>query len=188
MKKRTNEEKMEQLAKSIKPDEYYKKRFKTIYKFSSDDYKMSSTECDCYEIIYHHSQLKDHCFTASTKKIEYATGKSRSTIMRALKRLEENLIIIKFETTTKVPFYVPRDLYYARIYHRIDHTKYYPDNIVDVTPEITKIKQFYNNDSARIRNQIITFIKDSKALEVKLDKELKSAPFLPNKSNQPTYF
>ena len=187
MKKRTNEEIRKAYQKRPKSG-FWKRKYGLIAKYSTENYSMSDYEATVFSIILDRSELKDHCFTGSTRIIEEETGKCRSTIMRALKRLEENHIIIKFETTTRVPYYVPRDLYYARIYHRIIQKDYYPENIVDIKPEITKIEEFYNNDNERIHSQIITFIKESKALEVKLDKELKTAPFPKNKEIKPTFF
>lgn len=187
MKQRTENE-IKASYRQRKKKGFFTREMKIIEKYSTETYKMSDYEATVFSIITYYSKLKDHCFTASTRVIEEETWKCRSTIMRALKRLEENLIIIKFETTTKVPYYVPRDLYYARVYQRIDIDKYYPDNIVNVKPELTKIKELYNNDTERIKSQVITFIKESKALEVNIDKELKTAPFMRGKDKQSTYF
>lgn len=188
MKKLTKAEKMAKVGQGINANAFAKYQLNTIAKYSTDTYTMSRVEALCLMEIRSASQLKDHCFTSSTSRLEYITYASRSTIVRALKRLEEQNIILKFETTTRVPYYVPRDLYYARVYHRIDLKKYYPENIVDIKPEFTKLKEFYNGDIKRINNQLIHFMKELKVEEIKLDKELKSAPFLPNKAQRPTVY
>ena len=188
MKKLTKAEKMAKIGKGIKPGAFDKYQLDTIAKHSNETYTMSRVEALCFMEINSASQLKDHCFTSSTSRLEYVTYASRSTIVRALKRLEEQNIILKFETTTTVPYYVPRALYYARLYHRIDINKYYPDNIVDKQPEITKLKELFNNDVERCRNQLITFMKELNVQDLKLDKELKTAPFLKGKDKHPTYF
>lgn len=174
--------------KKLTKQPYFTREYKLIEKYSTETYAMSDYEATVFSIIAQNSKLKDHCFTGSTKIIEESTHKCRRTILRALKRLEENKVIIKLKTTTVVPYYVPRDLYFARVYHRINLKKYYPDNITNLYEELDVIKQRYPYDEIRQDKAVESVIRQLHAHEINIEKELKTAIFLPHKDIKPTYF
>lgn len=175
------------MKKTVK-SKYFKRKYGLIKKYSTEAYQMSDYEATVFSIIEDNSMLKDHCFTGSTRFIEEETGKCRRTILRALKRLEENKVIIKFKTSTIVPYYVPRDLYYARIYHRIKLKTHYPDNVLNLYEELEEFKNLYQYDQINYDKAIESTIRKLKADEINIEKELKSAEFLPHKNIKPTFF
>lgn len=190
MKKRTETEIKAYYRQKLK-DKFVKRRKDLIqqyYEFTHGAYKMSNIEADVFTFIDDMSRLNDHCYTSSTRPLQEFTGASRSTIVRALKRLEEQKIIIKFDTTTTVPYYITSELYFARLYHWIYIEKYYPTEVLEPLKPYYDIAKRYPNDIAAVYSAVEGLMRRLHVQKIDLTKELRTADFYGKKQTQNTYF
>ena len=189
MKKRSENEIKEYYRKSLK-NKFVKRRKDLIQQYldyTHGAYKMSNIEADVFSFIDDMSRLKDHCYTASTRALQEFTSTSRSTIVRALRRLEENNIIIKLETTTLVPYYITYELYFARLYHWITFEDYYPECVKDVKKTLNDIYAKYSTPDEK-HKAVESLMRRFHVKDIDLTKELKSANFYGAAKEKPTYY
>jgi hypothetical protein len=190
MKKRTETEIEEYYIKLLKGKfiKYPLDLVKKIQRYTHGDYKPSCTEAIIYGSIDLFSRLDNHCFTSSTRALQEITGASRSTVVRALNRLEENKVIIKLETNTTVPYYVTYELYFARLYHWVYIEKYYPTEVLAPLKPYHDIIKRYPNDATSARRAVESLMRLLHVEKIDLTKELKTADFYGKKQTQNTYF
>lgn len=191
MKKRTE----------IEIEEYYVKLLKNkfikypldfidkIINYTNCAYKPSCLDAVVYGSIDYLSRLDKHCYTSSTRMLQKITGASRSTVVRALNRLEDNKLLIKFETSTTVPYYVTYELYFARLYHWICIEKYYPTEVLEPLKPYYDIIRRYPNDASAARSAVESLMVRLGVKKTDLTKELKTAEhYYGKKQTQNTYF
>ena len=157
-----------------------------VYAYSRGEYKMSTTEAVIYGVIDYFSRLDNHCYTSSTRLLQEVTGACRRTVARALKRLEENKIILKLETTTTVPYYVTYELYYARIYHWVVIKGYYPEEVEN--PEKPYVDIVTGKTREAGHSDVALLMRRLNVENVNIKKELRTAQYYTIKQKQPTYY